>query len=71
MTVGSSSPIVRRVSPSKSKFSKFKASLPFFKRNTHDTNDQDDISIKSQGKNILVLALQQIKMKIASSGACR
>ncbi|KAB5581784.1 hypothetical protein PHYPO_G00179630 [Pangasianodon hypophthalmus] len=40
MTVGSSSPIVRRVSPSKSKFSKFKVNLPFFKRNTHV---QDDI----------------------------
>ncbi|KAF4090302.1 hypothetical protein AMELA_G00050290 [Ameiurus melas] len=39
MTVGSSSPIVRRVSPSKSKLSKFKISLPFFKRNTHIPED--------------------------------
>ncbi|KAG7334121.1 hypothetical protein KOW79_002528 [Hemibagrus wyckioides] len=39
MTVGSSSSIVRRVSPSKSRFSKFKASLSIFKRNNNTQED--------------------------------
>ncbi|XP_060728391.1 tumor necrosis factor alpha-induced protein 2 isoform X1 [Tachysurus vachellii] len=39
MTVGSSSPIVRRVSPSKSRFSKLKERLLIFKRNNHAQED--------------------------------
>ncbi|KAM9477254.1 tumor necrosis factor alpha-induced protein 2 isoform 2-T2 [Clarias gariepinus] len=57
MTVGSSSPRVRKVSPSKSKFSKFTQHLPFFKRNNH-VQDVPDVPGEVKYKEVL-LSFQQ------------